>query len=78
MFGPASSVAATVLVFRVDDRDRLVTVVRRDGVLAIVAHIDPPRILADADVLDDLVLARVDHAHDAERPVGGVEVLAVG
>ena len=77
MSGPASSVAATLFVFR-----SMIEIVSSPlfgvmRVLAVVAHVDAPRILADADDLDDLVLARIDDADDAQVAVGGVEIAAV-
>ena len=45
---------------KVDDRDRLVFVVRGNEVVAVMAHVRPPRRLADADDLHDLVLAGID------------------
>ena len=42
-----------------------------------MAHIDPPRVAADADRLDHLVLARVDDRNDREVAVGHIEVATV-
>ena len=47
-------------------------------VLAVVAHVDPPRILADADDLDHLILAGVDHSDHAQIAVRGEEKVRSG
>ena len=50
----------------IDDGDRLVSIIRGDTILAIMAHVNAPRIFAYPDDLHHLVLTGIDDADDSQ------------